>query len=67
MWWWRSSKNKDSLPSTNAVDKAAGKHIGKIASLGEGVDYIKREAQTAFSEPTKNTPNVDLTLEWIRF
>ena len=54
-----------SLPSTNAVDKAAGKHIGKIAALGEGVDYIKREAQTAFSEPTKNTPDVDLTLSGV--
>ena len=52
---------QSSLPSTNAVDKAAGKHIGKIAALGEGVDYIKREAQTAFSEPTKNTADVDLT------
>ena len=54
-----------SLPSTNAVDKAAGKHIGKIAALGEGIDYVKREAQTAFSEPTKNTPNVDLTLSGV--
>ena len=54
-----------SLPSTNAVDKAAGKHIGKIAALGEGVDYVKREAQTAFSEPTKNTPDVDLTLSGV--
>ena len=56
---------QSSLPSTNAVDKAAGKHIGKIASLGEGVDYVKREAQTAFSEPTKNTPDVDLTLSGV--
>ena len=50
-----------SLPSSNAVDKAAIKHIGKIDALGEGVDYIKRTAQTAFSEPTKNTADVDLT------
>ncbi len=54
-------QEQSSLPSTNAVDKATGKHIGKIAALGEGVDYIKREAQTAFSEPTKNTADVDLT------
>ena len=50
-----------SLPSSNAVDKAAIKHIGKIDALGEGVDYIKRTAQAAFSEPTKNTADVDLT------
>ena len=58
-------EEQSSLPSTNAVDKAAGKHIGKIAALGEGVDYIKREAQTAFSEPTKNTADVDLTLSGV--
>ena len=50
-----------SLPSSNAVDKATIKHIGKIDALGEGVDYIKRTAQAAFSEPTKNTADVDLT------
>ena len=54
-------QEQTSLPSTNAVDKAAGKHVNKIAALGEGAEYIKREAQTAFSEPTKNTPDVDLT------
>ena len=54
-------QEQTSLPSTNAVDKATGKHIGKIAALGQGAEYIKREAQTAFSEPTKNTPDVDLT------
>ena len=54
-------QEQTSLPSTNAVDKAAGKHVNKINALGQGAEYIKREAQTAFSEPTKNTPDVDLT------
>tara|TARA_Y100001970_G_scaffold180967_1_gene220302 strand:- start:6387 stop:8309 length:1923 start_codon:yes stop_codon:yes gene_type:complete len=61
-----------SLPSTNAIDKASIKHIGKIDAInelypGEGVDgFMKQQGikiaeQTAFSEPTKNTPDVDLT------
>ena len=55
-------QEQTSLPSTNAVDKAAGKHINKIAALGQDADkYIKIAEQAAFSEPTKNTPDVDLT------
>ena len=55
-------QEQTSLPSTNAVDKAAGKHVNKIAALGQDADkYIKIAEQTAFSEPTKNTPDVDLT------
>jgi hypothetical protein len=55
-------QEQTSLPSTNAVDKATGKHIGKIAALGQDADkYIKIAEQAAFSEPTKNTPDVDLT------
>ena len=55
-------QEQTSLPSTNAVDKAAGKHVNKIAALGQDADkYIKIADQTAFSEPTKNTPDVDLT------
>ena len=55
-------QEQTSLPSTNAVDKAAGKHVNKIAALGQDADkYIKIAEQAAFSEPTKNTPDVDLT------
>jgi len=52
-----------SLPSSNAVDKAAGKHLGNIVAKGKGyIDEIApRVAQVAFSEPTRNTPSIDLT------
>ena len=51
------------LPSTNAVDKATGKHLGKLIEKGKGyIDEIApRVAQVAFSEPTANTPSIDLT------
>ena len=51
------------LPSTNAVDKATGKHLGKLLEKGKGyIDEIApRVAQVAFSEPTANTPSIDLT------
>ena len=51
------------LPSTNAVDKATGKHLGKLLEKGKGyIDEIApRVAQVAFSEPTGNTPSIDLT------
>ena len=52
-----------SLPSSNAVDKAAGKHLSNIVAKGKGyIDEIApRVAQVAFSEPTRNTPSIDLT------
>ena len=51
------------LPSTNAVDKATGKHLGKLLEKGKGYinDIAPRVAQVAFSEPTINTPSIDLT------
>ena len=51
------------LPSTNAVDKATGKHLGKLLEKGKGyIDEIApRVAQVAFSEPTINTASIDLT------
>ena len=51
------------LPSSNAVDKATGKHLGKLLEKGKGyIDEIApRVAQVAFSEPTINTPSIDLT------
>ena len=55
--------SQTALPSTNAVDKATGKHLGKLLSKGKGyIDEIApRVAQVAFSEPTANTPSIDLT------
>ena len=52
-----------SLPSTNAVDKATGKHLGKLLEKGKGyIDEIApRVPQVAFSEPTANTASIDLT------
>ena len=52
-----------SLPSSNAVDKATGKHLGNLVAKGKGyIDEIApRVAQVAFSEPTRNTPSIDLT------
>ena len=52
-----------SLPSPNAVDKATGKHLGKLLEKGKGyIDEIApRVAQLGFSEPTINTPSIDLT------
>ena len=51
------------LPSTNAVDKATGKHLGKLLEKCKGYinDIAPRVAQVAFSEPTINTPSIDLT------
>jgi len=51
------------LPSTNAVDKATGKHLGKLLSEGKGYldEIAPRVAQVAFSEPTINTASIDLT------
>ena len=51
------------LPSSNAVDKATGKHLGKLLEKGKGyIDEIApRVAQAAFSEPTANTASIDLT------
>ena len=55
--------SQTALPSTNAVDKATGKHLGKLLEKGKGyIDEIApRVAQVAFSEPTANTPSIDLT------
>ena len=52
-----------SLPSPNAVDKATGKHLGKLLEKGKGyIDEIApKVAQLSFSEPTINTPSMDLT------
>ena len=52
-----------SLPSPNAVDKATGKHLGKLLEKGKGyIDEIApKVAQLSFSEPTINTPSIDLT------
>ena len=57
------ASSQTALPSTNAVDKATGKHLGKLLSKGKGyIDEIApRVAQVAFSEPTANTPSIDLT------
>ena len=55
--------SQTALPSTNAVDKATGKHLGKLLEKGKGyIDEIApRVAQLGFSEPTINTPSIDLT------
>ena len=52
-----------SLPSTNAVDKATGKHLGKLLEKGKGyIDEIApRVEQVSFAEPSSNTASVDLT------
>ena len=52
-----------SLPSPNAVDKATGKHLTKLLEKGKGyIDEIApKVAQLSFSEPTINTPSIDLT------
>jgi hypothetical protein len=58
-----AASSQTSLPSSNAVDKAAGKHLGNLVAKGKGyIDEIApRVAQVAFSEPTRNTPSIDLT------
>ncbi len=51
------------LPSTNAVDKATGKHLGKLLEKGKGyIDEIAPKIpQVSFAEPSSNTASVDLT------
>ena len=45
------------------MDKATGKHLGKLLEKGKGYinDIAPRVAQVAFSEPTANTGSIDLT------
>ena len=43
------------------MEKAASKHINKIAQLAEGQSYVDPIVQPAFGEPDKSTSDVDLT------
>ena len=43
------------------MEKAANKHINKIAQLADGEKYVDTIPQPAFGEPDKGTADVDLT------
>ena len=55
------AQTQNALPSATAMEKAADKHIGKIAKLADGEKYIETIEQVAFGEPDKGTADVDLT------
>ena len=55
------AQSQSALPSPMAMEKAADKHINKIAKLAEGEKYVDTIPQVAFGEPDKGTADVDLT------
>ena len=55
------AQTQSSLPSPLGMEKAASKHINKIAQLAEGQSYVDPIVQPAFGEPDKATADVDLT------
>ena len=55
------AQSQTSLPSATGMEKAASKHINKIAQLAEGQSYVETIPQEAFGEPDKSTADVDLT------
>ena len=55
------AQSQSALPSATGMEKAASKHINKIAQLAEGQSYVETFEQVAFGEPDKATADVDLT------
>ena len=55
------AQSQSALPSATGMEKAASKHINKIAQLAEGQSYVETFEQVAFGEPDKGTADVDLT------
>jgi hypothetical protein len=55
------AQSQSALPSATGMEKAASKHINKIAQLAEGQSYVETIPQVAFGEPDKSTSDVDLT------
>jgi hypothetical protein len=55
------AQSQSALPSPMAMEKAADKHINKIAKLAQGEKYVDTIPQVAFGEPDKGTADVDLT------
>ena len=55
------AQTQNALPSATAMEKAANKHINKIAKLADGEKYVETIEQVAFGEPDKGTADVDLT------
>ena len=55
------AQTQNALPSATAMEKAASKHINKIAQLADGEKYVDTIPQPAFGEPDKGTADVDLT------
>ena len=55
------AQSQSALPSATGMEKAASKHINKIAQLAEGQSYVETFEQVAFGEPDKSTSDVDLT------